>query len=73
MRAKLLTTPMNTSVKLDKFENGKNVDEKFYRGMIGSLLYLTVSKSNIMFSVYICARFQSCPKESHLSSIKCMF
>ena len=34
--------------------------------MIGSLLYLTASRSDIMFSVCLCARFQSCPKESHL-------
>ena len=38
--------------------------------MIGSLLYLTTSKSDIMFSVCLCARFQSCPKESHLIMIK---
>ena len=38
--------------------------------MIGSLLYLTTSRSDIMYSVYFCARFQSCPKESHLSAIK---
>ena len=38
--------------------------------MIGSLLYLTASKSDIMFSVYLCARFQSCPKESHLIMVK---
>ena len=38
--------------------------------MIGSLLYLTASRPNIMYSVCLCARFQSCPKESHLSAIK---
>ena len=41
-----------------------------YRSMIGSLLYLTTNRPNIMYSVYLCARFQSCPKESHLSVIK---
>ena len=73
MGAKLLVTPMTTFIKLDKDENEKNVDEKFYRGMIGSLLYLMASRLDIMFNVCICARFQSCPKESHLLSIKCIF
>nr|CAN71981.1 hypothetical protein VITISV_006630 [Vitis vinifera] len=41
-----------------------------YRGMIGSLLYLTASRPNIMYGVCLCARFQSCPKESHLSAVK---
>ena len=38
--------------------------------MIGSLLYLTTSRLDIMYSVCLCARFQSCPKESHLSAVK---
>jgi hypothetical protein len=46
------------------------VDVKLYRDMIGNLLYLTASKPNIMFSVCLCARFQSCPKESHLIVVK---
>ena len=57
MGAKALTTPMSISIKLDKDENEKNMNEKLYRGMIGSLLYLTASKPDIMFSVCICARF----------------
>ncbi|XP_059654946.1 secreted RxLR effector protein 161-like [Cornus florida] len=66
-------TPMSSSVKLDKDEKGKDVDIKKYRGMIGSLLYLTTSRPNIMFSVCLCARFQSCPKESHLYAVKRIF
>ena len=46
------------------------VDIKLYRSMIGSLLYLTASRPNIMFSVRLCAQFQSCPKESHLIAVK---
>ena len=38
--------------------------------MIGSILYLTTSRSDIMFAVCMCARFQSCPKESHMNAIK---
>ena len=41
-----------------------------YRAMIGSLLYLTASRPDIMFAVCLCARFQSCPKESHLKAVK---
>ena len=41
--------------------------------MIGSLLYLTASRSNIMFSLCLCARFQASPKESHLTSVKRIF
>ncbi|XP_050238426.1 secreted RxLR effector protein 161-like [Mercurialis annua] len=41
-----------------------------YRDMIGSLLYLTASRPDIMFSVCLCARFQACPKESHLHAVK---
>ncbi|PKU79408.1 putative mitochondrial protein [Dendrobium catenatum] len=41
--------------------------------MIGSLLYLTASRPNIMFSVFLCARFQADPKESHLTAVKRIF
>ena len=41
-----------------------------YKSMIGSLLYLMASRPDIMFSVCLCARFQSCPKESHLIAVK---
>ena len=61
---------MNTSIKLDKDEKGKSIDQTKYRGMIGSLLYLTASRPDIMFSVCMCARYQSNPKESHLSAVK---
>ena len=64
---------MGTSTKLDKDEKGKCVDIKSYRGMIGSLLYLTASRLDIMFSVCFCARFQSCPTESHLHALKRIF
>ncbi|KAK2975554.1 hypothetical protein RJ640_011567 [Escallonia rubra] len=63
-------TPMSSSLKLDKDEKGKDVDIKRYRGMIGSLFYLTASRPYIMFSVCLCARFQACPKESHLIAVK---
>ncbi|XP_019226428.1 PREDICTED: uncharacterized protein LOC109207882 [Nicotiana attenuata] len=68
--AKSIGTPMSPSTNLDKNEKGIPVDETKYRGMIGSLLYLTASRPDIMFSVCKCARFQSAPKESHLTAVK---
>ena len=68
--AKTSKTPMATTTKLDKDEQGTSVDIKLYRSMIGSLLYLTASRPDIMFCVCLCARFQSCPKESHLVAVK---
>ncbi|XP_017416525.1 secreted RxLR effector protein 161-like [Vigna angularis] len=64
------TTPIATNCYLDHDEAGKNVDQKMYRGMIMSLLYLTASRPDIMHSVCLCARFQSSPKESHLTVVK---
>ncbi|RVW19280.1 Retrovirus-related Pol polyprotein from transposon RE1 [Vitis vinifera] len=68
--SKVMKTPMSSSIKLDMDEKGKSIDSTMYRGMIGSLLYLTASRPDIMYSVCLCARFQSCPKESHLSDVK---
>ncbi|KAK2985410.1 hypothetical protein RJ640_002990 [Escallonia rubra] len=71
--AKPRDTPIFPSVNLVKDENGKDVDNKLFRGMIGSLLYLSASRPDLMFSVCICARFEACPKESHLSAVKRIF
>ena len=68
--AKTIGTPMSLSCRLDKNENGKSIDQKLYKGMIGSLLYLTVSRPDILFSVCICVRFQSNLKESHMLAVK---
>jgi len=61
---------MATTTKLDKDEQGINADIKLYRSLIGSLLYLTASRPDIMFSVCLYSRFQSCPKEPHLIAVK---
>ena len=66
-------TPMANGVKLDADEKGVSVNQKQYRGMIGSLLYLTASRPDILFCVCLCARFQSNPKESHLTAVKRIF
>ena len=70
---KLSKTPMSTTTKLNKDENGKLVDEKRFRGMIGSLLYLPVSRPDIIFATCLCARFQSSPRDSHFNTIKRIF
>ncbi|GKB77354.1 retrovirus-related pol polyprotein from transposon TNT 1-94 [Tanacetum coccineum] len=68
--SKPMKTPMSSDTKLTKDEECESVDSTKYRGMIGSLLYLMASRTDIMFSVYICARFQEDPKTSHLESVK---
>ncbi|GKD18169.1 hypothetical protein Tco_1207327 [Tanacetum coccineum] len=50
--------------------NGKAVNETQYRGMIGSLMYLTANRPDIQFSTCLCARYQANPKESHLIAVK---
>jgi hypothetical protein len=64
---------MPTKVTLDLDPNGKEVDQKLYHSMIGSLLYLCASRPNIMHSVEMCARYQAAPKESHLMAVKRIF
>jgi len=57
------TTPIATSCSLDLDEKGSSIDQTKYRGLIGSLLYLITSRPDIMFSVCLCVRLQSNPKE----------
>jgi hypothetical protein len=68
--AKPAKTPMGTDGHLDLDKGGKSVDQKAYRSMIGSSLYLYASRPDIMLSVCMCARFQSDPKECHLVAMK---
>ena len=70
VNAKPIKTPMPTNGHLDLNEEGKAMDIKVYRSMIGSLLYLCASRSDIMLSVCMCARFQANPKECHLVAVK---
>nr|GEU98620.1 hypothetical protein [Tanacetum cinerariifolium] len=66
-------TPMSSKIKLTKDDEADSVDSSKYRGMIGSLLYLTASMPDIMFSVCLCARFQENPKTTHLEVVKRIF
>ncbi|GJT28388.1 retrovirus-related pol polyprotein from transposon TNT 1-94 [Tanacetum coccineum] len=71
--SKPMKTPMSSDTKLTKDEECESVDSTKYRGMIGSLLYLTASRPDIMFSVCLCARFQEAPKTTHLEAVKRIF
>ncbi|GJR77069.1 retrovirus-related pol polyprotein from transposon TNT 1-94 [Tanacetum coccineum] len=71
--SKPMKTPMSSDTKLTKYEECESVDSTKYRGMIGSLLYLTASRPDIMFSVCLCARFQEAPKTSYLEAVKRIF
>ncbi|GJW17384.1 putative ribonuclease H-like domain-containing protein [Tanacetum coccineum] len=70
---KTANTPMETHKPLLKDADGEDVDEHMYRSMIGSLMYLTSSRPDIMFVVCVCARFQVNPKVSHLHAVKRIF
>jgi hypothetical protein len=68
--AKPAKTSMGTDGHLDLYKGGKSVDQKAYRSMIGSLLYLCASRPDIMLSICMCAKFQSDPKVCHLVVVK---
>jgi hypothetical protein len=67
--AKLVSTLMSTTTALDPSEDGEAVDQREYRSMIGSLLYLTVTRSDIQFAVCLCAHFQASPHTSHRQAV----
>jgi len=71
--AKPLSTPMSTTTALDADEEGEPVDQREYRSMIGSLLYLTATRPDIQFAVCLCARFQASPRTSHRQAVKRIF
>nr|GFA34841.1 hypothetical protein [Tanacetum cinerariifolium] len=70
---KTASTPMETQKPLLKDEDGEEVDVHMYRSMIGSWMYLTSSRPNIMFAVCACARYQVNPMVSHLYAVKMIF
>nr|GEV20624.1 uncharacterized mitochondrial protein AtMg00810-like [Tanacetum cinerariifolium] len=70
---KTTSTPIETSKPFMKDENAEDVDVHLYRSMIGSLMYLTNLRLDIMFVVCACARFQVTPKVSYLHAVKRIF
>jgi hypothetical protein len=71
--SKAMATPMCTTTILDADEEGEHMDQKEYRIMIGLLLYLTVTRPDIQFSVCLCAHFQASPRTSHRQAVKRIF
>nr|GEU57934.1 hypothetical protein [Tanacetum cinerariifolium] len=69
----LLDTPMVEKSKLDKGKQGKAVDPSHYRGMIGTLLYLTASRPGLQFAICMCARYQAQPTKKHVHAVKRIF
>ncbi|GJT01217.1 putative ribonuclease H-like domain-containing protein [Tanacetum coccineum] len=70
---KSASTPTDLEKPLVQDGDAADVDEHLYRSMIGSLMYLTASRPDIMFAVCACARFQVSPKSSHLLTVKRIF
>ncbi|GKG12327.1 hypothetical protein Tco_0346564, partial [Tanacetum coccineum] len=70
---KTAITLMETKMALTKDDEADDVDVHLYRSMIGSLMYLTASRPDIMFAVYACSRFQVTPNTSHLNAVKRIF
>jgi hypothetical protein len=70
---KPIITPMQTRCKLRKYDHSKSTDKRQYRSMIGSLLYVTTSRPDVMQVVGQVERFQVEPKESHVLAVKRIF
>jgi hypothetical protein len=68
--AKPVSTPMSMMIALDPDEDGEAVDQREYRSMIGSLLYLTMTRPDIQFTVCLFARFQATPHTSYHKAVQ---
>ncbi|GJT48941.1 hypothetical protein Tco_0975098 [Tanacetum coccineum] len=68
-----IDTPMVDRLKLDEDLMGIPVDQTRFRGMVGSLMYLTASRPDLVFAVCMCARYQAKPTKKHLGAIKRIF
>ncbi|GKE15104.1 hypothetical protein Tco_1422681 [Tanacetum coccineum] len=66
-------TPMVEKNKLDKDLHGTPVDATLYRGMIGSLMYLTSSRPDLIYAICLCAQYQAKPTKKHLNTVKRIF
>ncbi|GJW42766.1 putative ribonuclease H-like domain-containing protein [Tanacetum coccineum] len=73
VHVKVLSLVWRTKLPLTKDEEAFDVDVHLYRSMIGSLMYLTASRPDIMYAVCVCSRFQVTPKTSHLNAVKRIF
>ncbi|GJX14892.1 retrovirus-related pol polyprotein from transposon TNT 1-94 [Tanacetum coccineum] len=66
-------TPMVDRLKLDEDPLGIPVDQTRFRSMVGSLMYLTASRPDLVFAVCMCARYQASPTKKHLEALKRVF
>ncbi|GKC07408.1 retrovirus-related pol polyprotein from transposon TNT 1-94 [Tanacetum coccineum] len=66
-------TPMAEKSKVDKDTQGKTVDPTHYRRMVGTLMYLTFIRPDLVYAVCMCARYQARPTEKHLHAVKRIF
>ncbi|GKB13116.1 retrovirus-related pol polyprotein from transposon TNT 1-94 [Tanacetum coccineum] len=66
-------TPLVEKSNLDEDLQGKQIDATLYRGMIGSLMYLTSSRTDLIYAVCLCARYHAKPTEKHLQAVKQIF
>ena len=71
--SKPVNTPMITGCKLRKHDESLEVDHSMYRSMIGSLLYVTSTRLDVMQVVGLVSRFKSAPKETHVTVVKIIF
>jgi hypothetical protein len=68
-----VTTPMGTATVFDPDENGEAIDQRVYRSLIVSLLYIMVTQSDIPFVMCLCAHFEASPHPSHRQAVQQIF
>nr|GEX92167.1 retrovirus-related Pol polyprotein from transposon TNT 1-94 [Tanacetum cinerariifolium] len=68
-----IETPMVDRIKLDEDPSGIPVDQTCFCSMVGSLMYLTASRPDLVFAVCMCARYQAKPTKKHLEALKRVF
>jgi hypothetical protein len=70
---KPVSTLMSTATTLDLDENGETINQREYKSMIGSLMYLMATQLDIQFIVCLCARFQASPRSFHRIAVQRIF
>ena len=69
-KSKIVCTPLLQNEKLSKVDKGEEVDPSYYRSLVGSLLYLTASKLDLMFATSVLSRYMQSPGQAHLRAAK---
>nr|GFB33018.1 hypothetical protein [Tanacetum cinerariifolium] len=72
LKVEVIGTPMATK-HLDAYLSGTPIDQTKYQSMVGALMYLTISRPDIVHATCYCARYQAKPTEKHLTAIKWIF